>query len=311
MSDLIPMLRTLIADVDAGRPAALCTVVKAHGSTPQIPGAALLLRADFSTQGTLGGGCVEAEVCRRAFELLQQQRSGLLDFDLDRDYGWDDGLICGGNMSVAVTPVAVGPGLEAIRAALDCAEGRRPAWIPLVVERDSGRLEYRLHLEVAPALLVAGAGHVGQAVAELALRLDFHVIVFDDRADIAHPERFPAGVELVVADIAQALREYPLDAGCYVVVVTRGHRHDEQALAAVVRRPAAYIGMIGSRRKAALVLRDLAAAGVPPEQLARVHTPIGLPIGALTVPEIALSITAELVQVRRQTRPRLVEGPLS
>ena len=92
--------------------------------------------------------------------------------------------------------------------------------------------------------------------------------------------------------------------------MTRGHRHDHAALEAVVRRPAAYIGMIASRRKAATVLTALAASGVSSDLVGRVHTPIGLPIGAMTVNEIAMSIVAELIQVRRQTVPKLVEGPL-
>ena len=309
MSELIPVLETLVADVTAGRPAAFCAVVKTQGSAPQTPGAAMLVRADFRTLGTLGGGCVEAEVQRRAFQLLQQGQSGLLDFALDHDYGWDDGLLCGGQMSVAVTPVAAEAGLGPFRQALELARQRRPASIPLVVEHEGRRLEFRLHLEVPPTLLIAGAGHVGQAVAELALRLDYHVVVIDDRADCASRERFPGDVELIVDDIAEALRKYRVDAGCYVVIVTRGHRHDHQALDAVVRRPAGYIGMIGSKRKSRLILEDLAAAGVTSEQLSRVHTPIGLSIHAVTVAEIAVSIVAELVQVRRQNTPVLVEGP--
>jgi xanthine dehydrogenase accessory factor len=310
MSELVPVLETLVGDVEAGRPAALCAVVKTHGSAPQTPGAAMLVRADFRTLGTLGGGCVEAEVRRRAFELLQQDQSGLLDFQLDHDYGWDDGLLCGGQMSVAVMPVAVEAGLGPFRQALELARQRRPASVPLVVEHAGRMLAYRVHLEVPPTLLIAGAGHVGQAVAELASRLDYHTVVIDDRADCASRARFPEPVELVVDDIAEALQRYPIDASCYVVIVTRGHRHDHQALDAVARRPAGYIGMIGSKRKSRLILEDLAAVGVTPEQLSRVHTPIGLPIHALTVAEIAVSIMAELVQVRRQKTPVLVEGPV-
>jgi xanthine dehydrogenase accessory factor len=310
MSELIPVLSTLVADAEAGRPAALCVVVRTQGSAPQAPGAAMLVRADFHTLGTLGGGCIEAEVRRRAFQLLHQQQSALLDFDLDHDYGWDDGLICGGHMAVAVMPVSERSTLESVRDALALARVRQPAWVPLTVAHEGRRLGYRLHLEVPPTLLIVGAGHVGQAVAELAGRLDFHIVVVDDRAEYACGVRFPEGVELIVADIAGALRAYPLDTDCYVVIVTRGHRHDYQALEAVIYRPTGYLGLIGSRRKAQTMLRDLATAGVPAESLARVHTPIGLPIGAVTVPEIAVSIAAELVQVRRQNRPALVEGPV-
>lgn len=311
MSELIPVLSTLVADADAGRPAALCVVVKTQGSTPQAAGAAMLLRADLKTIGTLGGGCVEAEVHKRAAHLLQQNESALLSYKLDHDYGWDDGLICGGRMFVAVIPFNDRASVTPFRSALADATARRPASIPLTVEHEGQQLAYRLHLEVPPTLLIAGAGHVGQALAALAAKLDFHVIVVDDRAEFASAARFPENTTLIVQDIEQTLRNHPLDGGSYVVIVTRGHRHDFKALDAVVRRPAAYIGLIGSKRKSLAMLEDLAEAGVPPETLARIHTPIGLDIGAVTVPEIAVSIAAELIQIRRQNNSKLVEGPLA
>ncbi len=267
----------------------------------------MLVRGDMSTVGTLGGGCVEAEVRKRAFELLQRGESALLDYVLDHDFGWDDGLICGGRMFLGVMPVTNEDDVAPFREALAAARRREPASFPLTVEHDGKRRSYQVRLEVPPTLLVAGAGHVGQALARLALDLDFHVVVIDDRADCASTERFPSGVELVVDDIARSLQGYAIDSGCYVVIVTRGHRHDQQALDAVIRRDAGYIGLIGSRRKSKMILRDLAESGVPQEMIDRVHTPIGLSIGATTVPEIALSIAAELVAARRKAAPRLVE----
>ncbi|TWT41830.1 putative xanthine dehydrogenase subunit A [Phycisphaerae bacterium RAS1] len=328
MSDLQSTLETLLADADAGRPAALCVILRTRGSTPQAPGAAMLVRADMSTVGTLGGGCVEAEVRKRAFELLQKNKSATLDFKLDHDYGWDDGLICGGRMIVGVMPLC-GTGFQPVQApyhtddpchptnrcrtlrdAVAAARRREPASFPLHVEEDGRLVEYRVHLEVPPTLLIAGAGHVGHALARLALELDFHVVVIDDRADILSPQRFPDPIERRVSDIAATLASWPLDAGSYVVIVTRGHQHDHQALDAVIRRPARYLGLIGSRRKSLMILRDLEQAGVPADRLARVHTPIGLDIGAVTVSEIAVSIAAELVKMRREATPKLVEGPL-
>jgi xanthine dehydrogenase accessory factor len=351
MSELVSMLETLVAEVEAGRPVALCAVVATRGSAPQVPGATMLICADFSTRGTLGGGCVEAEVRRRAFELLQRGQSQLLDFNLNADYGWDDGIICGGQMTIAVqvlrasafprpsrkgtgegvvhvhddprpalplegggvAPKAARPAnpLAPYLAALNAARQRQPAMLPLTVSQDQQSREYQLRLEAPPTLLIAGAGHIGQAVARLAVGLDFHVVALDDRAEYASPHRFPPGVQIMVGDIAGTLRDFALDEACYVVIVTRGHQHDRAALDAVVRRPAAYIGMIGSRRKSRLILDELAAAGVPADDLARVHTPIGVAIGAVTVPEIAVSIVAELVQVRRQRSGAAVRGPVT
>lgn len=271
----------------------------------------MLVRSDASTVGTVGGGCAEAEARRRALALLQENRSALVELSLEEDYGWDDSAICGGELSVAVLPIATRQQLEPLTQALEAAARGAPAHLPIVVTHAGRRLEYRLHLEVPPTLLIAGAGHVGQAVAKLALELDFHVVVFDDRAAFASRRRFGERVELIVDDVAHALGNYPIHAGCYVIIVTRGHQHDQDALAAVVRRPAAYLGMIGSQRKSATILRNLSNAGVPRESLDRVHTPIGLPIGAQTVNEIAVSILAEVTQVRRRTTPKLIEGPVT
>ncbi len=307
MSELIPLLETLVTDADAGRDVALCVVAETRGSTPRAPGAAMLVRADQSTQGTLGGGCVEADTARQAFQMLRSGQSGLLEFKLDSDDAWDDGLICGGNMTIAVTPVRAGTDLTCYREALALAAEREPAQFPVHVEHSGAAREYRIHVEVAPQLVIAGAGHVGQAVAQLAVGLDFDVIVIDDRADFATSTRFDQRVRLIADDIARTLRNYALDADSYVVIVTRGHRHDHQALDAVIRRDAAYIGLIGSRRKSRMILKALAEAGVAPARIEAVHTPIGLPIGAVTVPEIAVSIVAELVKVRRARLPTLVE----
>ena len=131
----------------------------------------------------------------------------------------------------------------------------------------------------------------------------------DDRADCCNVERFPTVDALIVADIESTLRGYPLDASCYVVIVTRGHRHDEQALTAVVGRPARYVGLIGSRRKSKLIFDDLAEAGIAPKALEAVHTPTGLDIQAVTVTEIAVSIGAELIAQRRKTQSQCVSGP--
>ena len=310
MSDLIPILETLVADVQAARPAALCVVLKTYGSAPQTPGALMLVRADTTTIGTVGGGAAEAQVQRDAVRLLGEDRSVLLNLSLEHDCHTDEGPICGGRMSVGVMPIADVAALKPFAHGLELVRQRKPARVPIIVEHEGKRLEYHLHLEVPPTLIIAGAGHVGQALAHLTENLDFHAVVIDDRAEFASRERFGKRVRLITDDIAEALRTYPIDEGCYVVIVTRGHLQDEQALQAVIHRPAGYIGMIGSKRKSATILNALAQAGVPQDLLKRVHTPIGFPIGAVTVNEIAVSIAAELVQIRRQRTPRAIEGPI-
>ncbi|HIE51783.1 MAG TPA: XdhC/CoxI family protein [Armatimonadetes bacterium] len=154
-----------------------------------------------------------------------------------------------------------------------------------------------------PVLLIAGAGHVGKAVAHLGSFLNFEVVVVDDRPEFANPQRIPEANRLLVADIASTIANWPIDSDTYIVIVTRGHRYDADALRACIQSQAAYLGMIGSRRKVKLIFDQLLTEGTAtPEQLARVHAPIGLPLGGDTVEEIALSIAAELVAVRNERR---------
>jgi len=150
-----------------------------------------------------------------------------------------------------------------------------------------------------PRLLIAGAGHVGRAVAHLGSLLDFEVTVIDDRPEYASRERFPEADRIIVGDIGKSISEFPLGPDAFVVIVTRGHSRDAEALRSSVGREAAYLGMIGSRRKVRLLRREFLKKGwASPEEMERVHSPIGLEIGSKTVEEIAVSIAAELVLVR-------------
>lgn len=148
-------------------------------------------------------------------------------------------------------------------------------------------------------LLVCGAGHIALPLANFARKVGFRVTVLDDRSDFAHPPRFP-DCEVIAEDFIVALRDMDLGPSTYVVVITRGHEHDAECLAEVLRKETAYVGLIGSRRRVRFVLEMLGREGIPQERLAEVFTPIGLPIGAESPEEIALSVVAELVCIRRQ-----------
>jgi len=150
-----------------------------------------------------------------------------------------------------------------------------------------------------PAVLIVGAGHVGRSIAVLSSFLGFRTVVLDDRAEFAHAERLPQADEIIVGDIVKELAGFDISPQTYVVIVTRGHEHDRDALRQVLSSPAAYVGMIGSRRKVKMVFDELQKDGIAEETLAAVHAPIGLDIHAETPEEIALSIMAEIVMVRR------------
>jgi xanthine dehydrogenase accessory factor len=154
-------------------------------------------------------------------------------------------------------------------------------------------------VEAKPVFLVVGAGHIGRSLAKLADFLDFHVAILDDREDFADPERVPEADQVLCEDFEDALRKFPIDGNTYITLVTRGHKQDELSLRVCLGRGAAYLGMIGSRRRTTAVLRHLREEGFDPDELARVRTPIGLNIGAETPEEIAISIMAEVVMMRR------------
>jgi xanthine dehydrogenase accessory factor len=148
-------------------------------------------------------------------------------------------------------------------------------------------------------LIVCGAGHIAVPLAHFARESGFRVTVLDDRDDFAHPARFP-GCDVIAADFAVTLRDLNLNHSTFVVVITRGHEHDADCLREILQKETAYVGLIGSRRRVRFVLEMLEKQGIAKKRLQQVFTPIGMPIGAESPAEIALSIIAELVCVRRK-----------
>ncbi len=347
------LLAELTRALDRERPCVYCSVIETRGSTPQKAGAAMLVFPDGSQAGTLGGGCVEAEVKQRALRCLTDGDGtpSVLTFCLDDNYGWDDGLICGGRMTILADPlrlpatnangrnvadyyrtfhrlVETGAGCTEAVVLADQPAGVRAGnrWLfdannTLVAAlADGGGDEARGHLTpldkrprplvhhgiaylpILPriTLLIVGGGHVGQAVARLAAEVDFEIWVLDDRDRYASRERFPAAGRLLIGDIGVTLAQLAAEItpSVYCLIVTRGHAHDEEALYHLARTQASYVGMIGSKRKIKLIYEDLLARGVSAEALTRVHAPLGFAIGSQTVPEIAVSIVAELIACR-------------
>ncbi|RCK80382.1 MAG: Xanthine and CO dehydrogenases maturation factor, XdhC/CoxF family [Candidatus Ozemobacter sibiricus] len=309
MSDVKSLFTGMIDEVAAGRPVAWCIVVETTGSTPQVPGAMMYVDAASQTHGTIGGGCVEAEMRRRAFDLLQRGASDLVEIVLDHDLGWDDGLICGGTMKIAVLTLSRIEQTLDLREALARLNRGETAETTIELAGVPSPCSYRVHFEPDPKLVIAGAGHIAQELARLAVGLGFQVTVVDNRADYAHPRRFPPPIALAVGEIDQTLATLPLDGATYVVIVTRGHKHDRTALEAVIRSSVRYLGMIGSERKVKMIFDQLMEKGIPAELIKRVRAPIGLSINAITVPEIAVSIAAQLIAARRERVEEMVTGP--
>jgi xanthine dehydrogenase accessory factor len=250
-----------------GRRGALATIVNVRGSVPSFKSAKMLVGEDGTLVGTIGGGCVEAEVFQAAREVIEQEKPRTLQFNLNQNPKYDTGLICGGSLEIFVEPL-----------------------IP------------------NPVLYVFGAGHVAFHLAKVADLAGFEVIVADDREEYANRERFPDAREIHADDLDRVLARLAPTAAAYIAIATRGHRDDMRVLRWAVGTPAHYVGMVGSKRKVLGICRELEKEGVGSEGLARVHSPIGLDVGATTPEEIAVSIVAELIAIRRHAeaaQPRM------
>lgn len=149
-----------------------------------------------------------------------------------------------------------------------------------------------------PKLLIAGGGHVGYAIYNAALPLDFDIVIFEDREEFLNSERFPEAYELVLGDIGENLRDYPIDENTYIVIVTRGHKYDEEALAMVANSDAKYIGAMGSKKKVITMFKNLKERGIDSERLKSTYSPVGLKISTNSPEEIAISILAEILAVK-------------
>jgi xanthine dehydrogenase accessory factor len=180
-----------------------------------------------------------------------------------------------------------------------CSSVREPSLVTLA-ECEGKPTVFLEPVEADAVLLVFGAGHISTFVAPLARMVGFRVCVVDDREEFANPRRFPAADQLLVCSVAEAFRRVVVTPATHIAIVTRGHAFDREALRAALATRPAYLGMIGSRRKRDLIYGSLMEEGVAVEELRRVHSPIGISIGAETPEEIAVSIVAELIQVRAQ-----------
>jgi xanthine dehydrogenase accessory factor len=309
---------SLAAAALAEEPVALGIITDVKGSSPQKIGAKALFYADGRITGTMGGGCLEAEIQDRARLALTTGKPETFDLVLDHDFGWDDGLICGGRVTGVILPrihSAAPIWIELARRRGKFRWGVRENFQIAWVDASDGPTGWRYLETVTPpcALWIAGAGHIAQAVAPLALGLDFAVTLFDDRPALASRQFFPADVALRVGDWEKMLAEPLSPYGTFGLIVTRGHRHDALVLRHWIDRGFAFLGMIGSKRKARTIRDHFLAEKIGGEEaLAKLSCPVGVDIAAHTVSEIAISILAEYIDQRaayvaRQTPPPAAE----
>jgi xanthine dehydrogenase accessory factor len=241
-----------------GQKCALATIVQVNGSIPSYESAKLLVREDGSMTGTIGGGCVEAEVWNAAREVMETERPRHLNFSLGQDAAYDNGLICGGQLNVFVEPI-----------------------VP------------------QPRAYIFGAGHISKSLSKVASLAGFATVVVDNREAFANRERFPDADEIYAEEYEEVFPKLNVRDTSYLIIVTRGHRDDMRVLQWAVTTNARYIAMIGSKRKVIGVVKELEKEGFPRAAFERVFAPMGFEIGAITPEEIAVSVVAEMIAVRR------------
>jgi xanthine dehydrogenase accessory factor len=328
------LLRQARTWLEAGRGVALATVVRTWGSAPCPAGSLLVVNDGMEFVGSVSGGCVEGDVIRESLAAIEDGRPRLLSYGVPSDRAWAAGLACGGTIEVFVEDLAPGRDLlgsllaaieakETVVRATDLPGGesrllRPPAAAStsdpaLEAAREAALAGESRAVEIGGArvflgvflppvrLVIVGAVHVAQALAPMARIVGHDVVIVDPRPAFATEQRFP-GAALVPEWPEQALARLAIDRGTAVVTLTHDPKIDDPALVAALRSDAFYVGALGSRRTQAARRERLRGMGFSEADLARVHGPVGLAIGAISPSEIAVSILAEVVSCLRRAR---------
>lgn len=317
----------LIAALENGERAVLCTILASSGSSPRGAGARMAVFADGSTLGTVGGGKVELLAAQEALEVLQGAKTRVRAFCLAPEQVASIGMICGGNVTIYYQLLTAQelPKLHKMLAALntdanswlylkitdgaveefeilgeEAAKEKPDLFTNRAVLQNGQPLIYAEPLVRAGRVYVFGGGHVGQALVPVLASVGFRVTLYDNRPELADKAHFPQAEEIVCGPY-DAITVTPTE-NDYVVIMTPGHQGDFALLSQVLRRKTRYVGCIGSRHKIARTQQLLREAGITEEAIASVHSPIGLPILAETPAEIAVSIAAEMIQCRAESR---------
>ncbi len=317
----------LCRELEEGRSFALSTIHATHGSMPRHADCRMVLFANGDWQGTIGGGRVEQMAQERCQRVLAGEEPASLEWMTHAKTG----MACGGDALVSVrlvTPADL-PALSALKDALkndvpsilmeDWSDAAAPTFdLKSLVElgfhdprtKSDGPLwddetsVYSEPVGADPVAYIFGGGHVGRALVPALASVGFRVVVFDDRKEIATPKNFPKAERVILGDFKNVAEKVSVTARDYVVVLTHGHAGDIDVLEQVAPARPAYVGCIGSKGKAAFARKTLVERGVSAEWANGIHLPIGDNILAVTPPEIAVSIAAEMIRCRAELRPQ-------
>lgn len=330
------ILETLKAELEKGEKAVLCTVIDNSGSCPRGKGAHMLVSEQSKTIGTVGGGRVEYETEIKAKELLKTKENFIQDYRLCPNEVADIGMICGGNVTILFQYMDQSA-IDFCDRALALINKHEDAWIvarissdfkwemgfytpedgfegidggeefkPLLMRKakqnknkDGSRL-YAEPVSLAGQVYLFGGGHVAQAVAPLLHSVGFRYTLYEEREQFASPDLFPDAERIILGGFDQIEKEIHITENDFVLIMTRGHQNDYILQVQVLKTPACYVGVIGSQAKYKRLCERLAEDGFPQKEIDRVITPVGLPIKAETPAEIAVSIVAQMIQVRAE-----------
>lgn len=267
MTTDVEILKTLMRFLESGKKVALSTVIDKKGSGPREPGAKMIISEDGQTFGTIGGGSLETALVNESLKTIKE-----------------------GKPKKAVFSLSEGGGGEAIKTGLICG-GELTIFIDVI--------------EPKQKLILIGAGHIALPLAKLADIVGFDVVVVDDNAELANKDRFPMAKEIITGDFNEILDKIEVKPRDFIVIVHGEPEHDYLALEKVIKMKPAYVGLLGSKAKAATLIKRLKEAGISEEELKPLHAPLGLDIGAQTPEEIAVSILAEIIKERSKGFPQL------
>lgn len=307
------------------RAVALATLISASGSSSKKTGAKMIVgQSGRIIGGVTIGGCVDAQVIEAADAIVAEGGRRLLSISLDDDEAWEIGLTCGGTLDVLITRVEPGsdrdPTVIAHRRALELLETGDAAVIVTPVEAtsapytvaaadfDAGTLagnEGRVFVDrVAPpvTLLIVGAGQIAMSLTRLARELDVRSVVIDGRERYATRERFPDADDIRIGMPSEIVAQFELNRRVAIVLLAHDYKYELPVLRDVLRRAAGYIGLLGSRKRGAAIRQILSEEGFTTDELARIHTPIGLDLGGKESADVALAILAEIVAVNNGKR---------
>jgi xanthine dehydrogenase accessory factor len=319
------VIEQALAWVHCGKGAALATVIQTWGSAPRPIGSQLAISSEAELAGSVSGGCVEGAVAAEALDALEDGVCRILSYGVSDDEAFAVGLACGGEIRILVEPIDVGDGpsvdvlsqlaaaraaREAVVMAVNLSDWSRkllrgpningPASIALLTDKSAHDGDWFLGVHNPPLrLAVIGAVHIAQALMPMARLAGYDATLIDPREAFAAEARFP-GERMITEWPDEALERFGMDARTAVVTLTHDSKLDDPAIIAALRAPVFYLGSLGSKKTHAKRVARLVEAGFSQEDIARIHGPVGLDIGAKSPAEIAIAILAEMTERLRR-----------